>query len=139
MKPTHDLAPLLSSYLEHNASAPSMPSEKVSIPEGFDWLQEVTKWRDFYRAQSLSLGSPMRRGSLLHMLVPEEPKRLSRRLKRLEKTALPYGMSYWIDEPYNYFNTFYTAGESKTIEHKGFRIQALPKVSRVRNKSRRNR
>jgi hypothetical protein len=139
MTPTHDLAPLLLSYLEHNASAPSMPSEKVSIPEGFDWLQEVTKWRDFYRAQPLSLGSPMRRGSLLHMLVPEEPKRLSRRLKRLRKQELASTMYFWLDESFNPFNNFYTAGESKKIEHKGFRIQALPKVSRVRNQSRRNR
>lgn len=91
--------------------------------------------------QGLLQSFGLRRKYGFHPLFPanKEPARLSRRLKRLRKEELSSTLYGWLDEPYNYLENFYTAGESKKIEQKGYRIQALPKVSRVRGKRRRNR
>lgn len=143
------------SFLEHNVLAPSTLTDKVSIPEGFDWLQQVDKWRKAYRAQSLWLGSRMKYGSLQPTPVKSAPERLSRRLKRLSKLEARSSNIVLFDEhlrlDWVFPTTHYTILEDGTvinnmtmtgesvIERRIAGIQALPKVSRVRGKRHRNR
>lgn len=126
-------------YLGANVLEQSTLSETELIPEPFNWLQEVQKWRDFYREQSLSRwsGSQMRSGS--HLLIPvrSAPERLSRRLKRLNRQAAESKMLYWLDEPFDW-NKLYKTGESLKIENR-YGLPSLPKVPGVRSKRRRRR